>query len=86
MDNNRNYDRFNHKLTKLISAIILFSILALGTYMVIDDELVLAIAFLGIFISTFFAARSLEIANKSLEISRSNIRPFIYIQNNPLPY
>jgi len=82
MTNKRNPNYFSRNLTNLLLAIILIFVLALVAYTAIKYELALAIAFLGIFISTFFAARSLKIANKSLEISRSNIRPFIYIQNN----
>ena len=82
MTDNRNPNYFKRNLTNLVLAIILILVLALVTYTAIKYELVLAIALLGIFISTFFAARSLKIATKSLEISRSSIRPFLYIQNN----
>jgi hypothetical protein len=82
MTNNRNSDFFNRNFTNLSLAIILISVLVLVVYTAIKYELALAIALLGIFISTFFAARSLKIATRSLEISTSSIRPFIYIQNN----
>ncbi len=66
----------------LFSIIVLIFILALIVYMAIKNELTLAIVLLGILISIFYADRSLRIANKSLELSRASMRPFIYIQNN----
>ena len=59
---------------------IVMIVIAFAVYLGIVTELAIAFAFLSIAIATFFASRSLRLANESLKLTRNTVRPFLSVQ------
>lgn len=69
-------DIFKKPVFWLITALAIAFVVVLGIY----QSIAISFAVLSIFVSTFFAARSLKIASESLRLTRNNIRPFLSVQ------
>lgn len=57
---------------------------AFTVYLGAVHGIAISFAFLAIIVSTFFASRSLKLTRDSLELTRANIRPFLYMQPNQM--
>ncbi|OGO01565.1 MAG: hypothetical protein A2Y90_01435 [Chloroflexi bacterium RBG_13_52_12] len=60
----------------ILASLVIAFVVVLGIY----QEIAISFAVLSIMISTFFASRSLKLANESLKLTRHKIRPFLYVQ------
>ena len=68
-------------LILVIGILATFIVIGLMTSLGVYQGIAISIAVFSIMVSTFFASRSLSLANESLKLTRNKVRPFIYVQS-----
>jgi hypothetical protein len=64
----------------IITVLVIAFVAVLGIY----QGIAISFAVLSIIIATFFASRSLKLADKSLRLTRNTVRPFLSVQSGNL--